>query len=280
MYSESVVDSEHTAGLHGEVSRAGWTALELMSASRAEQVSRLTTTLYASIAAGDAGVAALSEDLRSDGDSQLSRQLEANWTHLKAAMSSAALEGGLAGTAQPTPSDPEAQRLVGALSAVGSTLSSVQLSQETRAHADLTRLQEDSSRTLRNVLLIVGIALLTGVGAVVVLIRDVVPRVRRYSTFARDVAAGEMSGRLNTRGADELSELGRVLDELVERRSDELGYARAQAEFKRGDAGHLRRGRSASPAQAARRAQHVWSHRDRPQPEQQCESPPADDTAA
>jgi diguanylate cyclase (GGDEF)-like protein len=117
------------------------------------------------------------------------------------------------------------------LTAVSSTLSTVQLAQEANAHADLDRVQQDSSRALRNVLLIVGVALLTGVGAVLVLIRDVVPRVRSYSTFAREVAAGEMSGRLDARGADELSELGRVLDDLVVRRSDELGYAHAQAEF-------------------------------------------------
>jgi diguanylate cyclase (GGDEF)-like protein len=230
MYSESVVDSQHTARLHGDVSRAGWTALELLSAARAPQITRLSAALYSAIAAGDTGVAALAADLRNDGEPGLSEQLDADWAHLKDAMSSAT-SGGLAGTPQPAPSDAGAQRLVGALSAISSTLSAVQSSQETKAHADLARVQQASSRTLRNVLLIVGIALLTGVGAVLVLIRDVVPRVRRYSRFAQDVAAGEMSGRLNTRGADELSELGRVLDELVVRRSDELGYARAQAEF-------------------------------------------------
>jgi diguanylate cyclase (GGDEF)-like protein len=231
MYSESVVDSQHTARLHGDVSRAGWTALELMSASHADEVSRLTATLYAAIAAGDTGVAALLDDLRSDGELQLSRQLEANWTDLKDVMLSTTFEGDLAGTAQPPPGDTAAQRIVGALTAVSSTLSSVQLAQEANAHADLDRVQRDSSRALRNVLLIVGVALLTGVGAVLVLIRDVVPRLRSYSTFAREVAAGEMSGRLDARGADELSELGRVLDDLVVRRSDELGYAHAQAEF-------------------------------------------------
>jgi diguanylate cyclase (GGDEF)-like protein len=231
MYSESVVDSQHTARLHGDVSRAGWTALELMSATRAQQISRLTTTLYSAIAAGDTGVAALAADLRSDGEPELSVELQSNWAHLKDVMSSPTSERDLHGTSEPAPSDAAAQRLVGALSAISSTLSTVQSSQEAKAHADLGRVQQDSSRTLRKILLIVGIALLTGVGAVLVLIRDVVPRVRRYSRFAQDVAAGEMSGRLKTRGADELSELGRVLDELVVRRSDELGYARAQAEF-------------------------------------------------
>jgi diguanylate cyclase (GGDEF)-like protein len=231
MYSESVLDSQHTARVHGDVSRAGWTALDLMSAADSEQTSRLTTELYARVAAADNGLAALADDLRNDGESQLAEQLEADWAQLKNAIARSTLGRARPDTSAPQLRQSDAQQVVRGLSKVSSTLSAVSSAQETHAHADLMRAQQDASQALRNVVVIVGIALLTAVGAVLLIVRDVVPRVRRYSSFARDVAAGEMSGRLDPRGADELSELGRVLDDLVSRRSEEIEYARAQSEF-------------------------------------------------
>ncbi len=61
-------------------------------------------------------------------------------------------------------------------------------------------------------------ACLLGVGSMLLLARDVVPRVRRYSRFASAVASGDLSVRVAARGSDELAALGRTLDEMVERR--------------------------------------------------------------
>ncbi len=61
-------------------------------------------------------------------------------------------------------------------------------------------------------------ACLLGIGSMLLLARNVVPRIRRYSRFASAVASGDLSVRVASRGSDELAILGRTLDEMVERR--------------------------------------------------------------
>jgi diguanylate cyclase (GGDEF)-like protein len=61
-------------------------------------------------------------------------------------------------------------------------------------------------------------ACILGLGSMLLLSRNVVPRIRRYSQFASAVASGDLSIRLASRGADELATLGRTLDDMVERR--------------------------------------------------------------
>jgi diguanylate cyclase (GGDEF)-like protein len=61
-------------------------------------------------------------------------------------------------------------------------------------------------------------ACVLGIGSMVLLARNVVPRIRRYSRFASAVASGDLSVRVASRGSDELATLGRTLDEMVERR--------------------------------------------------------------
>jgi diguanylate cyclase (GGDEF)-like protein len=94
---------------------------------------------------------------------------------------------------------------------------------------------ESSQRTYRTSRdLIIGIALSAlalGVGSVLVLIRNVVPRVREYSGFAGRVASGDLSGRLDPKGADELATLGHALNSMVERRAAEEAQLDKQSEF-------------------------------------------------
>jgi diguanylate cyclase (GGDEF)-like protein len=61
-------------------------------------------------------------------------------------------------------------------------------------------------------------ACVLGIGSMLLLARNVVPRIRRYSQFASAVASGDLSVRVASRGSDELAVLGRTLDEMVERR--------------------------------------------------------------
>jgi diguanylate cyclase (GGDEF)-like protein len=74
-------------------------------------------------------------------------------------------------------------------------------------------------------------ALLVGVGMVLWLVRTVVPRTRSYSRFAASVSAGDVGGRLDPKGGDELADLGRTLDLMVERHEAERTYQAAQQEF-------------------------------------------------
>jgi GGDEF domain-containing protein/HAMP domain-containing protein len=63
------------------------------------------------------------------------------------------------------------------------------------------------------------------------LIRNLVPRVRSYSRFAAGVADGHPGEQLTVRGADELAELGHTLNEMVRRRHEQRAYEQTQAEF-------------------------------------------------
>ncbi len=63
------------------------------------------------------------------------------------------------------------------------------------------------------------------------LTRNVVPRIKRYSQFASTVAGGDLSERLAPKGSDELAMLGRALDELVERRAAAAQHDQVQSEF-------------------------------------------------
>ena len=63
------------------------------------------------------------------------------------------------------------------------------------------------------------------------LTRNVVPRIQRYSRFASAVARGDLSGRLTPRGSDELATLGRALNDMVDRRSVGVKHQEGQSEF-------------------------------------------------
>ncbi|HEY2161224.1 MAG TPA: diguanylate cyclase [Solirubrobacteraceae bacterium] len=73
--------------------------------------------------------------------------------------------------------------------------------------------------------------LLAVLAAVFLMVRDVVPRVRKYSAFARRVADGDLTGRLDPRGGDELTALAVALNEMVEGREALRRSTARQQEF-------------------------------------------------
>lgn len=74
-------------------------------------------------------------------------------------------------------------------------------------------------------------AFVVGIGSVLLLTRNVVPRIRRFSEFASAVADGDLNRRLSARGSDELARLGRALDEMVQRRAIGSRHEAVQREF-------------------------------------------------
>jgi diguanylate cyclase (GGDEF)-like protein len=70
-----------------------------------------------------------------------------------------------------------------------------------------------------------------GIGSMVLLTRNVVPRIKRLSQFASAVATGDLSGRVDARGSDELASLGDALDEMVNRRAIGAEHQEIQSEF-------------------------------------------------
>jgi len=75
------------------------------------------------------------------------------------------------------------------------------------------------------------VCVLLGAGAVIWLIRDMVPRIREYSRYASDVAADQAEYDLNVRGQDELSALGHALNVMVSERRQVQRQEQGQAEF-------------------------------------------------
>ncbi len=74
-------------------------------------------------------------------------------------------------------------------------------------------------------------SLLVAVTVVLLLVRNLVPRLRSYARFATDVAAGRRVGRLDPRGSDELALLGRALDEMVSQTEATRRQEADQVEF-------------------------------------------------
>ncbi len=75
------------------------------------------------------------------------------------------------------------------------------------------------------------VSLLVALTVVLLLVRDLVPRLRHYGRFAADVAAGGSVGRLDPRGGDELAYLGRALDDMVSATVTARQREAQQAEF-------------------------------------------------
>ncbi len=100
---------------------------------------------------------------------------------------------------------------------------------ETRAASDRA---VQSYRDAMLVMLAIGLlSLVAGVLIVIGLVRTVVTRVRQYSSFAGEVAAGAPMRELELRGSDELTELGAALNEMVRRRDADDHKEELQEEF-------------------------------------------------
>ncbi len=89
----------------------------------------------------------------------------------------------------------------------------------------------DYRATRRTLLLIVAVSLLLSLVSLVGLIRNVVPRLKRYAHFATQVAAGVPQETLPLTGRDELTQLGQALNQMVRSRQDSQATQRAQNEF-------------------------------------------------
>ena len=107
------------------------------------------------------------------------------------------------------------------------------LHREEKAEAAEWRRQasEDEAATRRQLAVSVAVSLLGGVVIVLLLHRDVVPRIRRYADFATAIAAGRPAEPLDVRGSDELTELGLALNAMVEQRVRLQTQEHGQMEF-------------------------------------------------
>lgn len=85
--------------------------------------------------------------------------------------------------------------------------------------------------TRRGLVIAALIAGVIGIGIAALLTRSIVRRTRDYSRFAGGVAAGSYGARVKLSGHDELTELGGLLNEMVEHRDAEQAQGRQRSEF-------------------------------------------------
>jgi diguanylate cyclase (GGDEF)-like protein len=237
MYEDNVLIIHQTSQIEARVSEAGRTTLQMIPVTRAERLAELRAKLYDRLVPQvDEQVAELRQHARQDHaeDSkewQLTGRLVGDWRRFKAFLQSPEFVATAQGRIDEETNDRLSEQAVSALAAVATTIDAMQALHADEARAASDRIDRDDERTARDMLVIVALALTAAIGGVVWLIGNVVPRIRGYSQFAAEVAAGELAARLEPTGSDELAELGRALDELVTSHAERRDYEETQAEF-------------------------------------------------
>jgi diguanylate cyclase (GGDEF)-like protein len=100
--------------------------------------------------------------------------------------------------------------------AVADDMAQAEMEQVERARQYAVATQQRAWLTVGGLL---AVAVAVGFGATVALIRSLVKRVRHYAEFADRVAGGESTRQLVLRGRDELTDLGRSLNDMVARQA-------------------------------------------------------------
>jgi hypothetical protein len=221
VFADNIHVSHVSTTLGAELSRAEEFALRLATATDPGERRSLNATFDQSVVpAVDAEFAEL-KALHAKDDSAERAQVERlvrGWSQLVALRDAgvlgaqAVVAGGLRG------SDRLIGRIVGIFNPLRATTQrqvGLETAQAAQAHAHAAQTY-DTSRLVVWAIAIGAFGL--GIGSMLLLTRNVVPRIRRYSQFASAVGAGDLSSRLAPRGSDELATLGRALDEMVELR--------------------------------------------------------------
>jgi diguanylate cyclase (GGDEF)-like protein len=162
-------------------------------------------------------------------DLVLTEQLRTDWQRFLAFTES---RNFLTSASGPSNSDRRAsaqlERLAQPLQTVMGQIDAAEVAQANSARDEA---QTTYARSLFLLLVFVAVGLLAGVTASLWLTRDVVRRVRAYSTFAARVAAGDLETRTNPRGHDELTALGETLNRMVTQRASARDHQVTQTEF-------------------------------------------------
>ncbi|MEA3214873.1 MAG: hypothetical protein QOJ19_1029, partial [Acidimicrobiia bacterium] len=231
LYSENVVDIQRGAELDARLAEAGRIALQIIPITRPDRLGELRSSLFGRIVPGvDAGLAELLATINNPEEGALANKLAADWQQLKAIFDSPNFQAATHGPTDPLLADRVADQLASKWAAMAATLSEQRRFHADEAHQTTVRIARDNLRAHREMVVSLLAALLLGGGTLAWLIHDFVPRIRRYSKFAARVAAGEMTERLRPAGSDELSDLGQVLDDMVDRRVTQQDDNRRQDE--------------------------------------------------
>ena len=232
LYTDNLQALAATFELADALHTAEVTALQIVPTLDAQSEARLDGELE--VALGEASV--LVDGLRpvvadDDGADAVLDGLDAGLSNVMALRRTGAYR-----TVRPTGDDPAAnavltRRTVALFRPLAAAAD--RLHQDEKQEADAWRLQasRDEAATRRQLAVSVALSLLGGVVIVLLLHRDVVPRIRRYADFATAIAGGRTAQRLDVRGNDELAELGLALNAMIGQRASLEAQDREQMEF-------------------------------------------------
>jgi diguanylate cyclase (GGDEF)-like protein len=228
LYHHNLLTTQAIAELQATLDDAAGSALQLLLFEGAAERSRLLADLRGRIVPRvDERIAALQKSYAADPDADPARleRLSEGWGAVKRLIRS-----GL------DPHD-EAQeqamtrQVVAAVDPVSTLAAEMAATEVEHARESREAAEATYRATHGRVLGIAAAAVLVWLAISLLLIRNLVPRVRAYSAFAAGVADGQPGVQLTVRGADELAELGHTLNAMVRRRRQERRYEESQAEF-------------------------------------------------
>jgi diguanylate cyclase (GGDEF)-like protein len=228
LYDHNVITTQAIAELQATLDDAAETALQLLLLEREADRVRLETRLRSQLVpAVDERIGALRQTYAGDPDADLARleRLSDGWAGFKR----------LVGSGLDPRDEAQEQAMTRQTVAIIDPITTevAEMAATEVEHAGES--EEEAAATYRatrwRVLGIAAAAAAVWLLISLLLIRNIVPRVRAYSQFAAGVADGQPGGQLTVRGSDELAELGHTLNEMVERRSRQRRYEESQAEF-------------------------------------------------
>ena len=228
LYRHNILTTQAIAELQTGLDDAVETALQLLllerDADRAELEATLTSRIVPAV---DQRIAALRQTYASDPDVEPARleRLSDGWADFKRLVRSGLDPGD---EAQEQALTRQAVAIIDPVTTLVAEMAATEVehARESQEEAGATYLA-----TRWRVLGIAATAALVWLAISLLLIRNIVPRVRAYSGFAAGVADGQPGDQLTVRGADELAELGHTLNEMVRRRGQQRRYEATQAEF-------------------------------------------------
>lgn len=227
---QTILLVQHTAS---DIDDAFEVALELIPATDSPTQRRLNQQLAVIDAEVDRHIGELRRPRPGDTAWERSAvtRMEAGWRRFLALWRSGAFDVVGKSAAVTRHNDATVRKVARILNPVGVAAEKLAATQaeEARKTHDRTIATYRSSRS--KMLGFAAIALVAALSAVLWLIRDIVPRTRRYSHFAAGVASGAASEAIEPRGSDELAELGGSLNEMVAQREAERAYGETQSEF-------------------------------------------------
>jgi diguanylate cyclase (GGDEF)-like protein len=228
LYRDHLVTSESVTSLDIALEDAHQASLEILLTNDPSERQRLITQLVSQISpAVEAGISLVSAQAADDpAQSPSAKNIVAVWTEFQQLM----VNGSLTSVDSHLRTATEAQVIAAFDKATASAKAILSIEGEQGQQAHQRAIAE--YRASVTLMLVAGIlGLLISVGVVVWLIRSVLPRTLAYSAFAAEVGQGDYGRRLQPGGDDELAQLGRVLDDLAERRQVDDTYDRNQLEL-------------------------------------------------